>query len=87
MDPRHWDLHQLLAAYEVTLRQGSKDDAAWKRTRSKLYGEPVEVRKERAAEAAATGRRPAPPRGAMTMDSVAALLGAAAAEDSMYGTS
>lgn len=85
MDPRRWDLHQLLAAYESTLRQGCKDDAEWKRIRTRLYAEPDDVRKSRVT--AARQGRAAPARGAMTADSVAALLGAAAAEDAMYGTS
>lgn len=84
MDPRTWDLHQLLAAYESTLRQGCKDEAEWNRLRTRLYAEPVEVRKDRAAST--RKGRAAPARGALTADSVAALLGAAAAEDALYGS-
>lgn len=84
VDPRRWDLKQLLAAYEVTLQQGCKDQAEWQRTRAKLYAEPKEVRQERAAEAKATGARRKPPRAAMSLDSVEAMLGAAAARDAQY---
>lgn len=79
MDPRRWDLHQLLSAYEVTLQQGSKDDAAWKRTRAKLYEEPKEVRRKR------LDGKTTPARTAMTLSGVEAMLAGAAARDAQFG--
>ena len=83
MDPRRWDLHQLLAAYESTLRQNCKDEAEWTRLRSALYAEPTEVRKERVRAGRAA---PAAARVGLSADAVASLLGSAAAQDAMYGT-
>lgn len=78
-----------MAAYEVALQQAAKDEAAWRRTRSQLYAEPKEVKQERVAAtraARATGRdEQEPARGAMTLDSVEALLAGAAARDAQYG--
>lgn len=86
MDPRRWDLHQLLAAYEAALKQGAKDESAWRRVHGQLYAEPVEVKKERVAAARTAVRQDEPPaRGAMTLDSVEALLAGAAARDAQYG--
>lgn len=89
MDPRRWDLHQLLAAYEAALKQGAKDDAAWRRVHGQLYAEPKEVKQERVAAArtapaTAIGQQ-AGARGAMTLDSVEALLAGASARDAQYG--
>lgn len=83
VDPRHWDLHQMLAAYEVTLQRGCKDEAAWNRMRTQLYAEPAEVKKSRLATP--RGAKAPPPRGAMTVDSVEAMLAAASARDAQYG--
>ena len=83
LDPRRWDLNQLLAAYEATLRQGSKDEAAWNRTRAKLYEEPKEVKQERLAASAAGARVAA--KTAMSVDSVEAMLAGMAARDAQYG--
>jgi hypothetical protein len=89
VDPRKWDLHQLLAAYEATLKQGAKDEATWRRIRSQLYAEPRDVKQERAAAArAARATVTGPPtaaHGAMTLDHVEALLAGAAARDARYG--
>lgn len=86
IDPRAWDLHQMLAAYESTLQQGAKDEAAWNRTRSQLYAEPPEVRQERADASLAGRPAPSAPRVGMTLGSVEALLASAAARDAQYGT-
>ena len=83
MDPRHWDLHQLLAAYESTLRQNCKDEAEWNRLRGQLYAEPTEVRKERVRAGRAA---PAAARVGLTADAVAALLGSAAEQDRQFNT-
>lgn len=87
MDPRRWDLQQLVSAYEVTLQQGAKDEAAWRKMHTQLYAEPAEVKKERVAarQAEAAAGRTAPARGAMTLDSVEALLAGVAARDAQYG--
>ena len=86
IDPRRWDLHQLLAAYEATLQQGAKDDASWRRTRTQLYAEPSEVKKERMARRSGrSADRDEQPAGVMTLDSVEALLAGAAARDAQYG--
>ena len=88
MDPRTWDLGQLLAAYEATLRQHSKDEAAWNRTRQALTAEPKEVRdarREAAKQAAATGAPAPEPAGQLTVDDAEALLARFAASDSQYG--
>jgi hypothetical protein len=90
VDPRRWDLHQLLAAYESTLKQGAKDEAGWRRVHGQLYAEPKEVKRERvAAERAAAqqGRQTAaqrPAAGAMTLDSVEALLASVSAGDARF---
>lgn len=81
MDPRRWDLNQLLAAFEVTLQQGAKDEADWRRTRTKLYAAP---REERAVGPRRTARA-VPPRGGMTLESAQALIGSADAEDALFG--
>jgi hypothetical protein len=88
VDPRTWDLGQLLAAYEATLRQNSKDEAAWNRTRQALTAEPKEVRnarREAAKQAAVSGAPPPEPAGQMTVDDAEALLARFAASDAQYG--
>jgi hypothetical protein len=84
IDPRRWDLHQLLAAYEATLQQGSKDEATWRRTRTQLYLEPSEVKKERMSRRPADRDKGAR-SSAMTLDSVEALLATASARDARFG--
>jgi hypothetical protein len=69
-----------LAAFEATVRQGSKDDADWQRTRSKLYAAP---REERTPGRGRT-TRPTPRRGGMTLEAAQALIGSADAEDALY---
>uniref|UniRef100_A0AAU7GYJ3 Uncharacterized protein n=1 Tax=Streptomyces phage Geonosis TaxID=3158856 RepID=A0AAU7GYJ3_9CAUD len=88
MDPRTWDLGQLLAAYEATLRQHSKDEAAWNRTLAALTAEPKEVRAERLAEtraAVAAGTAPPEAPGRMTLDDAEAMLARFAASEAQYG--
>lgn len=88
MDPRGWDLGQLLAAYEAMLRQNSKDESAWNRTRMALTAEPKEIRDARrdaAKRAAATGAPPPEPVGQLTVDDAEALLARFAASDAQYG--
>ena len=88
MDPRRWDLGQLLAAFEATLRQHSKDEAAWNRTLAALTAEPKEVRDARLAEAKAAAAAGAPPPeapGRMTLDDAEAMLARFAASDAQYG--
>lgn len=80
-----------MAAYEVALQQAAKDEAAWRRTRTQLYLEPKEVKRERVAQRrrsqATTDPQSdeQPARGAMTLDSVEALLAGVAARDAQYG--
>lgn len=83
-DPRRWDLHQLLAAFEVTLQQGAKDEADWRRTRAKLYAAPREERGAPRREPQAA-RAVAPRRGGMTVEAAQALIGSADAEDALFG--
>lgn len=88
MDPRTWDLGQLLAAYEATLRQHSKDEAAWNRTLATLTAEPKEVREERreaARAAAASGAPPPEAPNRLSVDDAEALLARFAASDAQYG--
>jgi hypothetical protein len=80
VDPRRWDLHQLLAAFEATLRQGAKDEADWRRTRAKLYAAPREKRTPGPAVRATPTRR-----GGMTLEAAQALIGSADAEDALFG--
>lgn len=82
VDPRGWDLHRLLAAFEAAVRQNSKDEAAWNRTYAALTAEPREVREER-RKAAADGRTPSA-AGRMSVDAAEAMLARFAAADAMY---
>lgn len=88
VDPRGWDLGQLLAAFEATLRQHSKDEAAWNRTLTSLTAEPKEVREERLAaarDAAVAGKPPPEAPGRMTVDDAEALLARFTASEAQYG--
>ena len=84
LDPRRWDLLQLLAAFEASIRQNSKDEASWNRLRSEIYAEPKEVRAERMA-AAAAGRQQEARTGALTLEGAEAMLAAMVAEDASFG--
>lgn len=87
IDPRTWDTCQLLAAFEATLRQNSKDEAAWNRMLATLTAEPKEVRDERrraAQVAKANGTAPPEPAGRMRLDDAEALLARFAASESQY---
>ena len=84
LDPRRWDLLQLLAAFEASIRQNSKDEASWNRLRNELYAEPKEVRAERRA-AAAAGRQPAARTGGLSVADAEAMLAAMEAEDASFG--
>lgn len=87
MDPRTWDLGQLLAAFEATLRQHSKDEAAWNRTLAALTVEPKEVRAQRlaAVKAAVTSGAPPPEApGRLSVGDAEALLARFAASDAQY---
>jgi hypothetical protein len=90
VDPRGWDLHGLLAAFESTLRAGSKDEAAWRRTHSQLYAEPREMRRARAdaqrkrtQEGRQTGAQP-PTAGGMDLAAVESLLAGMAATEAQF---
>ena len=88
MDPRSWDLGQLLAAYEATLRQHAKDEAAWNRTLAALTAEPKEVREERRAAtraAVAAGAPPPEAPGRLTVDDAEAMLARFTASEAQYG--
>lgn len=82
-DPRRWDLNQLLAAFEVHLRQNSKDDAAWRRTHAVLTAEPKEVRDER-RRAATAGRKAPQQRQGMSVDDAESLLARFAASEAQF---
>ena len=83
MDPRKWDLEQMLAAFETTMRQNSKDDAAWRRTHAGLTAEPKEVREARRRDAAAG--RPAQSAARRSVADAEAMLAQFAASDARYG--
>lgn len=82
VDPRTFDLNQLLAAYEAALRQSSKDESAWRSTRAKLYAEPKGVREARIAE---QRESQAPSRMAMSVGDAEAMLARFAASDAAFG--
>jgi hypothetical protein len=83
VDPRGWDLNQLLAAFEATLRRNAKDDAEWRRVSAQLTAEPKEAREKRRQQAASG--RAAPAGGGLTEDAAQALMARFAAADAMYG--
>jgi hypothetical protein len=83
VDPRGWDLNQLLAAFEATLRRNAKDDAEWRRVSAQLTAEPKEAREKRRQQAASG--RAAPAGGSLTEDAAQALMARFAAADAMYG--
>lgn len=94
MDPRRWDLNQLLSAYLVTLKAGCKEEADWNRLRGQLEAEPLEVRQARLEEQRKqmldqlNGKKvpQAPPQaGAMSADDAEAMLARMAAADAQYG--
>lgn len=80
MDPRRFDLKQLLAAYEATLRRSAKDEAAWKRTRSEIYAEPPASKRRRLASGG--GEQQA--RGRMSVGDAEAMLSRMALADAAY---
>lgn len=82
VDPRTWDLHQLLAAFETSWRQNSKDETAWKRTYAQLTAEPKAVRDQRRRDEAA-GRK-TQRTGGMSMGDAEALMASFAASEAMY---
>lgn len=79
VDPRRFDLVQLLAAYEATLRRAAKDEQAWNRTRSEIYAPPKGQRQspQAAAQAPAAGR--------LSVGDAEAMLSRMAAADAAYG--
>lgn len=85
MDPRRFDLTQLLAAYEFTLKQGCKDEAAWNRLRGQIYAEPREVREQRRAAAQRGEQPPSGAAGGLSVDAAEAMLAQFAASDAQYG--
>lgn len=96
MDPRRWDLNQLLSAYLVTLKAGCKEEADWQRMAGQLAAEPLEVRQARLDGqrkqmlAQLEGRTQPVPQapaqaGAMSADDAEAMLARMAAADAQYG--
>lgn len=85
-DPRQWDLNRVLAAFEVSLRRGAKDEKDWQRLQSQLTAEPPEVRARRREETrkAALSGRTTPGRGIMSVDAAEALMARFAAADAAY---
>lgn len=79
-DPRTWDLRRLLAAFESSVRQNAKDDAAWQRTFTELTAEPKEVKQERLRQ----GVRAGPPKAGMSVDAAESLLARFAASEALY---
>lgn len=74
----------MLAAFEVTMRQSSKDEAAWRRTHAALVAEPKEVREERRRNERAGKAAPAAP-GRMSVEDAEAMLARFAASDARFG--
>ena len=75
LDPRRWDLGQLLAAFEATVRQGCKDEAEWSRKRASLYAPPRGQARQPATAAS----------GAQTVSSMEAMLARMEAADAAFG--
>lgn len=80
LDPRRWDLGQLLAALEADMRQNAKDEAAWRRTHAELTAVPKEVRAAERRNAAA-GRSSA---GGMTEAEANALIASFTASEAQF---
>ena len=83
VDPRTWDLNQLLAAFEASLRQNAKDEATWRRMDASLRAEPKQVRDQRRADARAGKKTEGP--GRMTMGDAEALMARFEATEKQYG--
>lgn len=82
VDPREWDLNQMLAAFEVTMRQGAKDEAEWRRQDGAMRAVPKEVRDQQRKAGRAAGRRPL--SGGMSVDDAEAMLARFAANEAQY---
>jgi len=74
----------MLSAFEATMRQNSKDEAAWRRTQAALSVEPPEVKRERRRAAAAGLVVPAAPA-RMSVEDAEAMLARFAASDAQFG--
>lgn len=61
MDPRTWDLKQLLAAWEVQLQRSVKDASEWERLRQQLYAPLEGLRKPRGGRVRVPGDGAAAP--------------------------
>jgi hypothetical protein len=84
IDPRRWDLRQLLAAYEATVQQSCETEQEWQRFRHEVYRDPRSrggARRPAAVEAARSARA-----GGVTASQLAALMAQVEAEDAKYGT-
>ena len=86
VDPRTWDLRQLLSAFEAAMQRSAEDEASWKRTRAAFYQEPPAVRQARQEALRKVPDGPAQPsRVAMSGGDLSALLAAVAQEDAALG--
>jgi hypothetical protein len=90
VDPRTWDLNQMLAAFEVSLQRSAKDESEWRRTHGQIYAEPATVREERRAAARQAARDGAAGRATggsgMSAGDATALLARFAASDAAFGS-
>lgn len=84
VDIRAWDLNQMLAAFEATIRRSAKDESDAKRTLAALAAEPIEVRKQR-REAERAGRVAPGGGGRMTVDDAESMLARFAAAEAAFG--
>ena len=82
VDPRGWDLNQMLAAYEMQIRATCKDDAEWQRRYNEMTREPADVRRARRAAEAAGVRAAQPQR--MSVADAERLMASFAASDARY---
>lgn len=72
VDPRRWDLVQLLAAWEVQLQRSCKDESEWRSMRARLYAPQTADQPSRGARGRSAAPRAAQrPRG-VGMDAAAA---------------
>lgn len=86
LDPREWDLHRLLGAFETSLRQGSENPAEWKKTERSIYAPPRHVLEQQRAERRNGAVRPRTEagRGRMSVSSAESLVARLNAADTRH---
>lgn len=86
VDPRRWDLVQLLAAWEVQLRRGCKDESEWTRLHGRLYAQDKGRKLRSGRGAMVLGEKPAErsTAGRMNVGEAEAMLARMAAADAAF---